>query len=115
MTAHPFKQVDVFTSVPLKGNPVAVVFSADEMSDAEMLQLAAWTNLSETTFLCQPTQPGADYLLRIFHPTGELPFAGHPTVGSAHAALELPACPMQIICGRKPRQPCTNDCDGSIV
>jgi len=88
MATHPFKQVDVFTSIPQLGNPVAVVFGADGMSDAEMVRLAAWTNLSETTFLCKPTQPGADYLLRIFHPAGELPFAGHPTVGSAHAALE---------------------------
>jgi PhzF family phenazine biosynthesis protein len=79
----------VFTDTPLKGNPVAVVFDADDLSSEQMQRVAAWTNLSETTFLCKPTPgSGADYLLRIFHPTGELPFAGHPTVGSAHAALE---------------------------
>jgi PhzF family phenazine biosynthesis protein len=88
MATHRFKTVDVFTSTPLKGNPVAVVFDADDLTDAQMLQIAAWTNLSETTFLCKPTAGGADYRLRIFHPQGELPFAGHPTVGSAHAALE---------------------------
>ena len=89
MATHRFKTVDVFTSVPLKGNPVAVVFDADDLTDAQMLQIASWTNLSETTFLCRPTPAGgADYRLRIFHPTAELPFAGHPTIGSAHAALE---------------------------
>jgi PhzF family phenazine biosynthesis protein len=88
MGRHRFKQADVFTAVPLLGNPVAVVFDADGLSDEEMLKVAAWTNLSETTFLCRATTPDADYRLRIFHPTGELPFAGHPTVGSAHAALE---------------------------
>lgn len=87
-SAHPFKQVDVFTSAPLRGNPVAVVFGADGLSDAQMLRLASWTNLSETTFICRPSSPGAAYLLRIFQPRGELPFAGHPAVGSAHAALE---------------------------
>lgn len=88
MSAHRFKQVDAFTARPLKGNPVAVVFDADGLTDEQMLRIAAWTNLSETTFLCRPTVPEADYLLRIFHPQGELPFAGHPTIGSAHAALE---------------------------
>jgi PhzF family phenazine biosynthesis protein len=88
MRTHPFKQVDAFTSRPLFGNPVAVVFEADGMSDEEMQRVAAWTNLSETTFLQRPTTAEADYRLRIFHPTGELPFAGHPTIGSAHAALE---------------------------
>jgi PhzF family phenazine biosynthesis protein len=85
----PFKQVDVFTSRPLLGNPVAVVFDADGLSDEEMQAVARWTNLSETTFF-QPPSPesGADYLLRIFTPASELPFAGHPTVGSAHAYLE---------------------------
>lgn len=88
MSTHNFKQVDVFTDRPLLGNPVAVVFDADGMSDAEMQATAAWTNLSETTFICSPTTPDADYRLRIFYPRGELPFAGHPTVGSAHAAIE---------------------------
>jgi PhzF family phenazine biosynthesis protein len=88
MSTHKFKQVDVFTDRALSGNPVAVIFDADGMTGAEMQAVAAWTNLSETTFLCRPTTPEADYRLRIFHPTGELPFAGHPTIGSAHAAIE---------------------------
>lgn len=83
-----FKQVDVFTSVPFLGNPVAVVLDADSLSGAQMQRIAAWTNLSETTFVCTPTLAGADYRLRIFTPTTELPFAGHPTLGSAHAVLE---------------------------
>jgi PhzF family phenazine biosynthesis protein len=86
--ARRFKQVDAFTDTPLRGNPVAVVLDGDGLSDNEMQRLAAWTNLSETTFVLKPTSPGADYWLRIFHPTGELPFAGHPTIGSAHAILE---------------------------
>ncbi len=83
-----FKQVDAFTSRPLLGNPVAVVLGADGLSDAQMQRLAAWTNLSETTFVLRPTSPAADYRLRIFTPGRELPFAGHPTIGSAHAVLE---------------------------
>lgn len=83
-----FHQVDVFAPGPLPGNPVAVVHDAEGMSDSEMLSLARWTNLSETTFLLTPRSPEADYRLRIFTPTGELPFAGHPTLGSAHAWLE---------------------------
>src|SRR5919112_4813145 len=82
-----FRQVDVFTSVPFKGNPVAVVHDADGLAPDEMQAIARWTNLSETTFVCAPTDPRADYLLRIFTPAAELPFAGHPTVGSAHAVL----------------------------
>lgn len=88
MGSHRFKQVDVFTNRPLFGNPVAVVLEAEGLDDAEMQRIAAWTNLSETTFVLPPTTPEADYRLRIFHPTEELPFAGHPTVGSAHAVLE---------------------------
>lgn len=83
-----FKQVDVFTSRPFMGNPVAVVLGADAVDAAEMQRIAAWTNLSETTFVLKPTSPDADYRLRIFSPGHELPFAGHPTVGSAHAVLE---------------------------
>jgi PhzF family phenazine biosynthesis protein len=83
-----FQQVDVFTARPCAGNPVAVVLEADGLSDAEMAQIARWTNLSETTFVLPPTAPEADYRLRIFSPGGELPFAGHPTVGSAYAVLE---------------------------
>jgi PhzF family phenazine biosynthesis protein len=82
-----FKQVDVFTETPFYGNPVAVVLGADGLDEGQMRRIAAWTNLSETTFVMRPTVD-ADYLLRIFTPTGELPFAGHPTVGSAHAVLE---------------------------
>ena len=80
-----FSQLDVFTPVPLKGNPLAVVHDADGLSEAQMAAFARWTNLSETTFLLSPTDPAADYRVRIFTPGGELPFAGHPTLGSAHA------------------------------
>lgn len=83
-----FKQVDVFTTVPFQGNPVAVILDGEGLSDAAMQQIARWTNLSETTVVLPPTQPGADYRLRIFTPGAELPFAGHPTVGSAHALME---------------------------
>jgi PhzF family phenazine biosynthesis protein len=88
-----FRQVDVFSSEPLKGNPVAVVHDADGVSDDEMRRFAHWTNLSETTFLLPPTDPAADYRLRIFTPSEELPFAGHPTLGSAHAWLEAGGTP----------------------
>jgi PhzF family phenazine biosynthesis protein len=83
-----YKVVDVFTSTPLLGNPVAVVLDAEGLTTAQMQAIAGWTNLSETTFLLPPTSPEADYALRIFTPVDELPFAGHPTLGSAHAALE---------------------------
>ncbi|MBV8036025.1 PhzF family phenazine biosynthesis protein [Roseateles sp.] len=82
-----FVQVDVFTATPLKGNALAVVVDGAGLSDAEMADFARWTNLSETTFLLPPTVPEADYRVRIFTPGGELPFAGHPTLGSAHAFL----------------------------
>jgi len=82
-----FQQVDVFTAVPFKGNPVAVVLDADGLSSEKMQSIATWTNLSETTFVCAPTDRRADYRLRIFTPKRELPFAGHPTIGSAHAVL----------------------------
>ena len=81
-----FKQVDVFTDRPFLGNPVAVVIGAEELDSAAMQRIACWTNLSETTFLLKSTK--ADYRLRIFTPRHELAFAGHPTIGSAHAALE---------------------------
>lgn len=84
----PFKQVDVFTALPYGGNPVAVILDAESLSTAEMQHIAAWTNLSETTFMLPPDNPAASYKLRIFTPRQELPFAGHPSVGSAHAALE---------------------------
>lgn len=82
-----FVQVDVFTNEPLKGNPLAVVVDGGGLSEAQMAAFARWTNLSETTFLLPSTDPAADYRVRIFTPGGELPFAGHPTLGSAHAWL----------------------------
>ncbi|HVK29609.1 MAG TPA: PhzF family phenazine biosynthesis protein [Nocardioides sp.] len=92
-TPRPFRQVDVFTAEPLLGNPVAVVHDADGLDDEQMQAFARWTNLSETTFLLPPTDPAADYRLRIFTPSMELPFAGHPTLGSAHAWLEAGGVP----------------------
>lgn len=88
-----FSQVDVFSAEPFLGNPVAVVHDADGLTDEEMARFARWTNLSETTFLMTPTDPGADYRLRIWTPAGELPFAGHPTLGSAHAWLAAGGVP----------------------
>ena len=88
-----FTQVDVFTDVPLLGNPLAVVHDAQDLSDAQMAAFARWTNLSETTFLLPPTDPAADYRVRIFTPHRELPFAGHPTLGSCHAWLEAGGVP----------------------
>lgn len=93
MTARDFNQVDVFTAEPYRGNPVAVVLDGDGLSDQEMASFARWTNLSETTFVVSPTSPEADYRLRIFTPGSELPFAGHPTLGSAHAWLEAGNAP----------------------
>jgi len=93
VTRFEFSQVDVFAPQPLAGNPVAVVQDADELDEATMAGFARWTNLSETTFLLSPTIAGADYRLRIFTPAGELPFAGHPTLGSAHAWLEAGGIP----------------------
>jgi PhzF family phenazine biosynthesis protein len=97
MPAHTvrFKQVDVFTQVPFKGNPLAVVFDADALGTTQMQAIAHWTNLSETTFLLKPTDPAADYRVRIFTTQGELPFAGHPTLGTAHALLESGYQPKQ--------------------
>ena len=82
-----FAQIDVFSSKPYRGNPVAVVIDCDGLDDGEMQQFARWTNLSETTFLLSPTNPNADYRVRFFTPTEELPFAGHPTLGTAYAWL----------------------------
>ncbi len=101
MPTYRFKQVDVFTDRPFLGNPVAVVLDADDIGAAEMQRIAAWINLSETTFVLRPSSPSADYRLRIFTPTGELPFAGHPTVGSAHAVLES-----GVVSGPSFRQEC---------
>ena len=104
MQNRPFRQVDVFTAEPYLGNPVAVVQDGSGLSDAQMQAFARWTNLSETTFLLPPTDPQADYRVRIFTPGGELQFAGHPTLGSCHAWLEAggqPRTPGQVVqqCG----------------
>lgn len=89
----PFRQVDVFSATAWLGNPLAVVHDADGLSDEDMARFARWTNLSETTFLCAPTDDRADYRVRIWTTGGELPFAGHPTIGSAHAWLEAGGVP----------------------
>lgn len=88
-----FSQVDVFSATPYLGNPVAVVLDGSGLADDEMQRLARWTNLSETTFVLPATVPEADYRLRIFTPGGELPFAGHPTLGSARAWLDEGGAP----------------------
>lgn len=94
--SRPFHQVDVFTAEALKGNPLAVVCQADGLSDEQMAAFARWTHLSETTFLLPPQNPAADYRLRIFTPGGELPFAGHPTLGT---------CAVWLAEGGQPQQP----------
>ena len=96
MHTFKFTQVNVFSTDPLSGNPLAVVHAAEGLSEARMAALARWTNLSETTFLLPTTDPDADYHVRIFTPGGELPFAGHPTLGSCHCWLAA---------GGKPRKP----------
>jgi PhzF family phenazine biosynthesis protein len=96
MARRPFSQVDVFTDVPYRGNPVAVVLDGEGLSTEEMEQFTRWTNLSEATFVLPPTSPDADYRVRIFtsaeptptRPSAEMPFAGHPTLGTCHAWLE---------------------------
>ena len=92
-----FSQVDVFGGGSCSGNPVAVVLDTDELEAEEMQRFARWTNLSETTFVVPPSDDGADYRVRIFTPVLELPFAGHPTLGTCHAWLEA---------GGDPRDPC---------
>lgn len=104
MTSRPFQQIDVFTAVAGHGNPLAVVLDGAGLDDARMQRFANWTNLSETTFLLPPTDPAADYRVRIFTPGAELPFAGHPTLGSCHAWLAaggVPKSPGRIVqqCG----------------
>ncbi len=108
--ARRFRQVDVFGERPLLGNPLAVVLDADGLDDDELAAFARWTNLSETTFVLPPTRPEADYRVRIFTPTGELPFAGHPTLGTCHAWLEGGGSP-------KPRDPdeVVQECPAGIV
>jgi PhzF family phenazine biosynthesis protein len=95
MKRRRFQQVDVFTDRATHGNGLAVVLDAEDLTDAQMAAFARWTNLSETTFLLPPTDPGADYRVRIFTPTTELPFAGHPTLGS---------CQVWLAAGGRPRQ-----------
>jgi PhzF family phenazine biosynthesis protein len=101
---RPFGEIDVFTSGPFRGNPVAVVLDGDGLSAEQMQRFAHWMNLSETTFVLPPSAAGADYRVRIFTPVAELPFAGHPTLGTCHAWLEAggtPRAPGEIVqeCG----------------
>lgn len=108
MTARRFSQVDVFGSGPCSGNPVAVVLDAEGMGDEEMQRFARWTNLAETTFVLPPTRAEADYRVRIFTPVLELPFAGHPTLGTCHAWLQG---------GGEPRDPgeIVQECEAGLV
>lgn len=108
MPARPFAQIDVFTDRAGLGNPVAVVLDGRGLDDAAMQRFARWTNLSETTFVLPPTDPAADYRLRIFTPGGELPFAGHPTLGSCFAWLAA---------GGQPRSAAqvVQQCGGTLV
>jgi PhzF family phenazine biosynthesis protein len=92
---RPFRQVDVFTPTPYRGNPVAVVLDGSDLETEQMQRFAHWTNLSETTFVLPPNDPAADYRLRIFTPVLELPFAGHPTLGTCHAWLSGGAVPQR--------------------
>ena len=108
MSRHPHRVVDVFGSAPLLGNPVAVVHGADGLDDARMQAFARWTNLSETTFLLAATDPRADYRVRIWTPGGELPFAGHPTLGSCHAWLEQGGAPAR-------RDTAVQQCEAGLV
>lgn len=107
MRKRDFQQVDVFSDEPLKGNPVAVVLGADGMSTQAMQDFTRWMNLSESTFLLKPTDPAADYRVRIFTPAEELPFAGHPTLGSCHAWLRA---------GGQPKGDCVvQECTAGMV
>ena len=97
---RPFQQIDVFSDTPFSGNPLAVVLDAEGLSTEQMQHFARWTNLSETTFLLPPTTPEADYRVRIFTLPRELPFAGHPTLGTCHAWLQsggVPKRPDRIV------------------
>ena len=96
MRSRPFAQVDVFTDVAFKGNPLAVVLDGTDLTDGQMQSFAAWTNLSETTFVLPPQNAQADYRVRIFTPVAELPFAGHPTLGTCHAWLHAGGKPKQL-------------------
>ncbi len=105
---RPFAQVDVFTTGPGTGNPLAVVLDAAGLTTGQMQRLARWTNLSETAFVLPPEHPAADYRVRIFTPDDELPFAGHPTLGSCHAWLEAGGLP------RNPDRP-VQECPAGLV
>lgn len=98
MPLRNFRQVDVFTATPYRGNPLAVVMDGSGLSEEQMQHFARWTNLSETAFLLPPESGSADYRVRIFTPGGELPFAGHPTLGSCHAWLEAGGMPRSREC-----------------
>jgi PhzF family phenazine biosynthesis protein len=104
---RPFAQVDVFTTTPYRGNPVAVVLDAAGLGTDEMQRFASWTNLSETTFVLPPTAGGADYQVRIFTPALELPFAGHPTLGTCHAWLAA--------AGRQMQEEIVQECAAGLV
>ena len=93
MTNRPFRQVDVFGSRDFSGNPLAVVLDAEGLSDDDLRRISVWTNLSECTFVQPPTTPDADYRVRIFSLANELPFAGHPTLGTARAWLDAGGVP----------------------
>ncbi|MGV3154715.1 PhzF family phenazine biosynthesis protein [Corynebacterium sp. 32222D000BW] len=105
---HEYCEVDVFATTAFSGNPLAVIADADALSDQQMQAIANWTNLSETAFLLRPTTPEVDYRVRIFTPHTELPFAGHPTLGSARAWLAF---------GGTPRQPgrLTQECAAGLI
>jgi PhzF family phenazine biosynthesis protein len=105
---RPFRQVDVFTTTPYRGNPVAVVLDASDLTTEQMQRVAHWTNLSETTFVLPPTDPGADYQVRIFTAVVELPFAGHPTLGTCHAWLESGGSP-------KDTKTVVQECEAGLV
>ena len=105
---RPYRLIDVFTTEPYRGNPVAVVLDAQGLSEAAMQRFAHWMNLSETTFVLPPASSAADYRVRIFEPGKELPFAGHPTLGTCHAWLEA---------GGRPRHPerIVQECGAGLV
>ena len=105
---RPFKQVDVFTNNPFKGNPVAVILDGNGLSTEQMQAIASWTNHFETIFVCESEDPRADYRLRIFTPRSEIPFAGHPTIGSAWALLESRLVP-------KAKGLLVQECDKGLV
>jgi PhzF family phenazine biosynthesis protein len=105
---RPFAQVDVFISEPGLGNPLAVVLDGEGLTTEAMQRFARWTNLSETTFVLPPTVPEADYRVRIFHPEAELPFAGHPTLGTCHAWLEAGGVP-------RDRERIVQECGAGLV